>query len=165
MLTPNGLATFKASIENELADVREVVNRISKKLPEFSQRKPDDFVVAGFAGYLYHFYNRLEKTFRLIANYIDEFEPRDKEGEEYYLLGQMSFEIKNVRPAILSHELAATLRDYQAFHQFFLRHYVIYLDWNELKSKAEKLKPTFEQVEAAFQQLLAFLQTAAEQIE
>jgi hypothetical protein len=165
MLTQNGLATFKARIENELADVREVVTRIDKKFPEFSQRAPNDFVVAGFAGYLYHSYNRLDKIFRLIANCIDEFEPRDEDGDEYNLLRQMSFDIKDVRPAILSHELASTLRDYQAFHQFFLRHYVIYLDWNEIKSKAEKLKPTFEKVEAAFQQFFVFLKAASEQIE
>jgi hypothetical protein len=163
MLTKNGLATFKARIENELADVREVVTRIDKKFPEFSQRAPNDFVVAGFAGYLYHFYNRLEKIFRLIANCIDEFERRDE--DEHDLLRQMSFDIKDVRPAILSHELASALQDYQAFHQSFLRHYVIYLDWNEIKSKAEKLKPTFEKVEAAFQQFFVFLKAASEQIE
>ncbi|GEM_PF-7000210 len=55
MLTKNGLATFKAHVESELADVREAVNRIDKKFPEFSQKAPNDFVVAGFAGYLYHF--------------------------------------------------------------------------------------------------------------
>jgi hypothetical protein len=165
MLTQNGLATFKARIENELADVREVVTCIDKKFPEFSQRAPDDFVVAGFAGYLYHFYNRLEKIFRLIANYIDEFEPRGEDGAGYNLLRQISFDIKGVRPAIISLELESALRDYQAFHQFFLRHYVIYLDWNEIKPKAEKLKPAFEKLETAFQQFFAFLKTASEQIE
>jgi hypothetical protein len=114
----------------------------------------------------------LEKIFRLIANCIDEFEPRDE--DEHDLLRQMSFDIKDVRPAIdikdvrpaiLSHELASALQDYQAFHQSFLRHYVIYLDWNEIKSKVEKFKPTFEKVEAAFQQFFAFLKAASEQIE
>jgi hypothetical protein len=165
MLTKNGLAVFRARIENELADVREVVNRIDKKLPEFSQKEPDDIVVAGFAGYLYHFYNRLERIFRLIANCIDEFEPRGEDEDEDSLLRQMFFDIKGVRPAIVSHELASTLRDYQAFHQFFLQHCVIYLDWDKLKSKAEKLKSTFDKLEVDFQQFFAFLQTASKQIE
>ncbi len=77
----------------------------------------------------------------------------------------MSFDIKGVRPAIVSRELGSALQDYQAFHQFFLRHHVIYLDWNEIKPKAEKLKPTFEKLEAAFQQFFAFLKAAGEQIE
>ncbi len=159
----NGVIAFQARIADELNDIREVVERVEKKLKDISQTIPDDFTIVGFAGYVHSFYNGLEKIFDLIADYIDNFEPPDKAWHKE-LLKQMTRELQGVRPAVLTKELAAVLEDYLEFRHFFRHSYSYDVDWDELKPKAENLKPVFGKFEAALQQFFVFLQ-AAEQIE
>jgi uncharacterized protein YutE (UPF0331/DUF86 family) len=159
----NGITAFQARIADELNDIREVVERVEKKLKDISQTIPDDFTIVGFAGYVHSFYNGLEKIFDLIADYIDHFEPPDKAWHKE-LLKQMTRELQGVRPAVLTKELAAVLEDYLEFRHFFRHSYSYDVDWDELKPKAENLKPIFEKFEAALQQFFVFLQ-AAEQID
>jgi len=164
MTGKNGVAVLQARIEKELREIKKVVERVEKNLADISQETPEDIVVVGFAGYVHSFYNGLEKIFDLIAEYIDNFEPPDKAWHKE-LLKQMALEIQGVRPAVLTKELAAVLEDYLEFRHFFRHSYSFDLDWGELKPKAEALKPTFEKLEAAFQQFFTFLQAAGEQIE
>jgi len=160
----NGIIVFQSKIRDELDDIRQVVERVEKKLTDLSQTTPDDFTIAGFASYVHSFYNGLEKIFDLIAEHIDRFEPSDKSWHKE-LLKQMALEIQGVRPAVLTKELASALEDYLEFRHFFRHSYSFDLDWDELKPKAENLKATFEKLEAAFQRFFAFLQAAGEQIE
>lgn len=155
---------LQTCIEKQCNDIKKIVKYVEAGLTQVAATTPDDFVVAGFAGYLYGFYNGLEKIFSLIAEHVDNFksinETRHKE-----LLNQMSLELQGFRPAVLTAELATVLADYLEFRHFFRHSYGFDLDWDELKPKAEKLKPTFEKLEAALQQFVVFLQAASKHIE
>ncbi len=70
----NGIIAFQFKITGELNDLREVVERVEKKLTEISQTIPQDFTIVGFASYLNNFYNGLEKIFKLVVKYVDDFE-------------------------------------------------------------------------------------------
>ncbi len=164
MKKKNGIVFLQTRIAQELNDIRDAVKRVENKLAEISQTVPDDFTIGGFANYVHSFYNGVENIFKLIAEYVDESLPRSAAWHRE-LLNQMSLELQGLRPAVLTAELVSVLEDYLEFRHFFRHSYGFDLDWDELKPKAEKLKPTFEQVEAAFQRLFAFLKTAAEQIE
>ena len=163
MNAKNGFTVLRMRIENELRQIKKVVGRVEKAVSELSQ-EPPDVIVAGLAGYIHSFYNGLEKIFDLIAEYIDNFVPHDKAWHKE-LLKQMTLEIQGVRPAVLTKELAAALEDYLEFRHFFRHSYSFDLDWDELKPKAENLKPTFEKLDAAFQRFFVFLQSVSEQIE
>lgn len=164
MKKKNGTKVLQARIEAELREIKKVVDRVGNSLANVSQAVPADVVVVGFAGYVHNFYNGVEKIFKLIAEFIDEFEPR---GGAWHsdLLKQMALELQGLRPAVLTAELASILEDYLEFRHFFRHSYGFDLDWEELKPKAEKLKPTFDKLEAAFQQFFIFLQTASQHIE
>jgi hypothetical protein len=163
MNSKNGVAVLRTRIEKELRQIKKVVERVEKGVSELSQ-EPPDMIVVGLAGYIHSFYNGLEKIFDLIAEYVDNFVPPDKAWHKE-LLKQMTLEIHGVRPAVLTAELASVLEDYLEFRHFFRHSYSFDLDWDELKPKAENLKPTFEKLEAAFQRFFVFLQSASEQIE
>jgi len=78
MKRKNGIAVLQTRIEKELREIKKVVECVEKNLAGVSHRVPDDFTVGGFAGYLNSFYNGLENIFRLIAEYVDEYEPRSE---------------------------------------------------------------------------------------
>jgi hypothetical protein len=164
MKKKNGIVLLQTRIDQELKQIRKVVKRVEEKLVEVSSSSLDDFTIGGFANYVHSFYNGLENIFKLIAEYVDESQPHSA-GWHRELLNQMSLELQDLRPAVLTAELATALEDYLEFRHFFRHSYGFDLDWDELKPKAEKLKPTFEKLEAAFQQFFTFLQAASEQIE
>jgi hypothetical protein len=164
MRKKNGIVFLQTRIDQELKQIRKVVKRVEEKLAEVSLSSPDDFTIGGFANYVHSFYNGLENIFKLIAEYVDESQPQSA-GWHRELLNQMSLELQDLRPAVLTAELASVLEDYLEFRHFFRHSYGFDLDWDELKPKAEKLKPTFEKLEAAFQQFFVFLQAASEHID
>jgi hypothetical protein len=164
MKKKNGIVFLQTRIAQELKQLRKVVKRVEEKLARLSSSQPDDFTIGGFANYVHNFYNGAENIFKLIAEYVDESRPKSA-GWHRELLNQMSLELQGVRPAVLTVELVSVLEDYLEFRHFFRHSYGFDLDWDELKPKAENLKPTFEKLETAFQQFFAFLQAAGEQIE
>jgi len=164
MIKKNGITVLRARLEKKLRQIKKVVNRVESNLASISQTVPADIVIVGFAGYVHSFYNGVEKIFKLIAEFVDESEPR---GAAWHsdLLSQMALELRGLRPAVLTAELASVLEDYLEFRHFFRHSYGFDLDWDELKPKVEKLKPTFEKLEATFQQFFIFLKAASEHIE
>ncbi|MFQ5633116.1 MAG: hypothetical protein ACE5I1_30480, partial [bacterium] len=80
------------------------------------------------------------------------------------LLNQMGLEITGVRPAVLTDDLVADLKDYLEFRHFFRHSYSFYVEWDEIKPKAAKLSDTFRKLEEAFQQFFVFLKSVSEKI-
>lgn len=164
MKKKNGIVVLQTRIERELNQLRKTVKRVEEKLAEISSSQPDDFTIGGFANYVHSFYNGAENVFKLIAEYVDESRPQSV-GWHRELLNQMSLELQGLRPAVITAEMAVVLADYLEFRHFFRHSYGFDLDWIELKPKAEKLKPTFEKLEAALQQFVVFLQMSSKHIE
>ena len=64
---------------------------------------------------LHDFYNCCERIFRRIAEDINGGEPEDPERWHRRLLARMTMEITDIRPRVISDELAAELDDYLGF--------------------------------------------------
>ncbi len=156
MMRQNGIATLRAQITSEVNQLREIVRRVANKRQETREGQIDDFVVVGFAGYLHSFCNGLENIFKLIAEYLDDFEPQGPSWHRV-LLKQMTLEIQGLRPPLLSAELAKTLHDYLEFRHLFRHSYSFDLEWEELRDKVDRLPDTFAQFELAVQNFIAFL--------
>lgn len=159
-----GLWFSKRALSGGVKSITKDCKKSRRKTGGNSSSQPDDFTIGGFANYVHSFYNGAENIFKLIAEYVDEFRPQSV-GWHRELLNQMSLELQGLRPAVITAELASVLADYLEFRHFFRHSYGFDLEWDELKPKAVKLKLTFEKLEAALQQFVAFLQTSSQHIE
>jgi len=74
----------------------------------------DDYYLDGVALNLHGFYSGLEKIFEKIAATVDGSVPNAANWHQE-LLSQMSMEIPEVRPAVISQELRDMLEDYRGF--------------------------------------------------
>jgi len=90
-------------IKNEFNEIEMLTNRINTGLKKAKQ-SADDYYIDGVALNLHGLYSAIERIFALIAENIDD---RVPEGKNWHakLTEQMSTEIINVRPAIISKEL------------------------------------------------------------
>jgi hypothetical protein len=86
---------------------------------------------------LHDFYNICERIFKLIAKEINgDFEA----GEHWHkqLLYRMTLELKDIRPAVISNELAASLDEFLTFRHLFRNIYGFELIGDRLDRLVEK---------------------------
>jgi hypothetical protein len=93
---------------------------------------------------LHDFYNICERIFKLIAKEVNgDFEA----GEHWHkqLLYRMTIELKDVRPHVISKELAASLDEFLTFRHLFRNIYGFELMGDRLDRLVEKFFTTAEQ--------------------
>jgi len=136
------LLALKGRIETELRNIERTVQR-AQGAWEGANRYPNqqDYHIDSVALNIHSFYNGLERIFEVIARQLDPVFPS---GERWHrdLLEQMSREIPEVRPAVLSAETVALLDDFLAFRHLIRGLYAFNLD-------AERLKQLLDQVPEA----------------
>lgn len=125
---------FVAEIENEINNIDKLNSELKKVLTEqpiFSERIK--------ASIFHDFYNSCERIFKKIATVINGgFVDQDRWHKE--LLYHMTMEIKDIRPRVISDELAAELDDYLAFRHLFRNIYGFELKGNRLSRLTEKFE-------------------------
>jgi hypothetical protein len=129
----NRLINLKNRIETELLDIIQTANRafnawqLSK---QFADQK--DYYLDSVALNLHGFYNGLERIFELIARQLD---PTFPLGERWHkdLLNQMSSDIPQVRPKVISPVTAALLGELLAFRHLLRNIYAFKLDEKPLE--------------------------------
>lgn len=138
-------------IVTELSEIEKVVVRTQQSWDRF-QQSGDDLYVDGAAPNLQGFYNGMERLFELIAAVIDCSRPEGKNWHQT-LLEQMTIEIEEVRPAVISETNRVALDEYRRF-----RHIVRHLYAQQFE--AERIQPLVETAPGLFAQvrveLLAF---------
>lgn len=87
----------------------------------------DDLYLDGVALNLHSFYSGLERLFELIALNIDGIKP-DSETWHRELLKQMSSEVNQVRPAVISNSTFVKLDTYRGFRHVARNVYSINFD-------------------------------------
>ena len=98
------------------------------------------------ASVLQSFYNGVEKIFDRLAAEVDGERPAG-EGRHERLLSQMAAE-RPARPAVISPELHAALREYFAFRHAYRYGHYFRLDWAAMESLASQMAATLERLEA-----------------
>jgi len=104
-------AILSARIRTDLRELALLVER-AKQGWEKAKKQHDDYYLDGMALNLHGFYSGLEKIFEKIASTVDGSVPTAANWHQE-LLGQMSMEIQDVRPAVISEELRDSLEDYR----------------------------------------------------
>lgn len=138
-----------SEIENELdniAELRKELKKTQKKRTETENRRLQGSI-------LHDFYNCCERIFRKIATDINGGFGRSETWHKE-LLYRMTIAVKNVRPAVISKDMAGELDDYLSFRHVFRNIYGF-----ELKGeRINRLVVKFNRVSKDFEkQIVAFL--------
>jgi hypothetical protein len=145
------LAHVANRIRLELAELEEVVRRVEEGWKR-AEGSGDDYYLDGVALNLHGLYSGLERIFEVIALNVDGRKP---EGENWHqeLLRQMSTEILEMRPAVISESCYEALNEYRGFRHVVRNIYTYIFDRVKMRKLVEKAPGLFNQVRA---ELLAF---------
>jgi len=155
--------TLISRIKDELSEIQQIVNR-SQKAWENANLSNDDLYLDSVALNLHGFYAGLERIFELIANDIDQSLPG---GETWHqsLLKQMSTEIEEVRPPVISKNTYNKLDDYRGFRHIVRNVYTFQLSKRRIKPLVEELPELFEQIKQEINQFIEFIKKNVEETE
>lgn len=140
-------------IRQELADVERVIARAERAVAAAQQRPEDqDLYLDSAALNLHDFYAGLERIFHHIAAMVDRSVPS---GHEWHreLLRQMGVTLPQIRPQVLSAGAIKIVDEYLRFRHVVRNIYTFDFDPERIEHLAQRLRPTFEQVQT---ELLAF---------
>lgn len=150
----NGLYPLLAArIRQELTAIEQVVARAERALNlALKNSDEQDLYLDAVALNLHDFYSGLERLFTLIGAEIDGVKP---EGSAWHrdLLSQLTLELKNIRPAVLSAQTAKALDEYLRFRHVVRNIYTFELDPHRVERLVKNLRLTFTQAQT---ELLAF---------
>lgn len=105
---------------------------------------------------LHSFYTEIEKILKLIARDWDRSLPAS-ESWHRDLLAQMS-RPTDIRPAVLSPDLLATLKEFLAFRHLFRGASIALMRWEKLYPLVNKVDQTHTRVHAELMEFAAFVQ-------
>ena len=151
-------AILAARIRSELKELSEIVDRAEQGW-ERAKRTNDDFYLDGVALNIHGFYSGLEMIFEKIADTVDGSAPSSTTWHKD-LLNQMSSEIANIRPALISTTLKDILDEYRGFRHVVRNVYTHRLRAEKIKVLIDKLRSTFTDVEKELSVFAAFLEEA-----
>jgi uncharacterized protein YutE (UPF0331/DUF86 family) len=145
------LAHVANRIRSELAELEEVVRRVEEGWKR-AERSGDDYYLDGVALNLHGLYSGLERMLEVIALNVDGRKP---EGENWHqeLLRQMSTEILEMRPAVISESSYEALNEYRGFRHVVRNIYTHTFNRVKMRKLVEEAPGLFNQVRA---ELLAF---------
>lgn len=119
----------------------------------------DDYYLDGVALNLHGFYSGLEKIFEKIAATVDGSVPNAANWHQE-LLSQMSMEIPEVRPAVISQELRDMLEDYRGFRHVVRNVYTHLLNPEKIELLITRIELVLEKLTAELNAFAKFLQEA-----
>ena len=144
-------------IHQELADLEQVIARVERGMAAAQQRPEDlDLYLDAVALNIHDFYTGLERIFRHIAATVDGSVPESGEWHRE-LLRQMSIELPQIRPRVLSAEVVQILDEYLGFRHVVRNIYAFQFDPERIEHLVIRLRPGFERVRAELLSFAAFL--------
>lgn len=140
-------------IRSETTDLEQIIDRAEQGWSKLQQELSEQFVyVDSVALNLHSFYSGLERLFDLIAKQVDQKLPS---GETWHrdLLQQMTEDLPDVRPAVISQEVATPLDEFRRFRHLVRNVYTTNLMPEKMENLMEVLPQLWPQLRA---ELLAF---------
>jgi len=138
-------------IFEELGELARLVER-AKEGWSRAQQFSDDLYLDGVALNLHSFYSGLERLFEIIATSIDRTLPQGANWHRV-LLEQMTFEVPNIRPAVISKRTCEALDEYRGFRHVVRHIYTFQFEAVKVQRLVEKAPTVLAQVHS---ELLAF---------
>jgi hypothetical protein len=151
-----GLTRLAGRIRHELDQLELVLTRIEEGWQR-AHRSDDDYYLDGVALNLHGFYSGLERIFSLIAETIDGSIPQ---GENWHLLllQQMTAEIPDVRPAVISGLVSQDLNEYRGFRHIVRNVYTYHFDPVKIEKLVDKVPNLFVQLKLELSAFADFLE-------
>jgi len=149
-------------IRGEVSDLARVIERALRSWSG-GQRLPGerDVYLESVALNLHGFYSGLERLFELIARHVDRALPAG-EGWHHDLLQQMSREIAETRPAVISPESASRLDELRRFRHLVRNVYTFNLVPQKMEPLMVALPGLWQQVQAEVSAFADFLEDLAQ---
>jgi len=142
-MTAKETRIVKARINEEFENIDALINEIDKKnlFGEITGIKDDSFFMRSVGSILHDFYVAVENTLKIICTEYDENLP---EGAQWHilLLKQATYDIPELRPAIISKAAMERLDKYRAFRDVFRNVYGFNLDSARIKELLLELPET-----------------------
>jgi hypothetical protein len=140
-------------IRGDLKELNYIAQRATQSWTR-GKAKPEeqDVYLESVALNLHGFYSGIERLFEMIARHVDQDVPI---GDTWHrdLLLQMTTDIENIRPAIISQESATSLDEFRRFRHLVRNIYTFNLVPEKMASLLTSLSSLWEQLQA---ELLAF---------
>jgi hypothetical protein len=157
------LLDLRRRIESELRNIERTAQRVLGAWEE-ADRFPEQqgYYIDSVALNLHSFYNGLERIFAIIARQLDTTFPS---GEHWHrdLLEQMSREMPEERPAVLSPHTVALLNDFLAFRHLIRSLYAFELDVERLRYLVDRLPEALSHAKGDLESFCRLLSIAADQ--
>ena len=146
-------------IRLELNELEHVLARIEEGWQR-AHRSDDDYYLDGVALNLHGFYSGVERAFSLIAETIDGSVPQ---GENWHLLllQQMSAEIPDIRPAVISGSVSKNLNEFRGFRHVVRNVYTYHFDSGKIEKLVDKVPDLFRQLKLELSAFADFLEQKA----
>jgi hypothetical protein len=144
-------------IEIELNEIEQLINRINMGLKKAKQSS-DDYYIDGVALNLHGLYSGIERIFTTIAENIDNKLP---EGKDWHisLIDQMTKEVTDIRPAIISEELAEQLNEYRGFRHIVRNVYSYNFKPENIEKLVANINPIFNNLKLHINAFNEFLKS------
>ncbi len=123
----NEYLEFKSEIEQELIKLQ----KLKKELQPIIRRN-EQYIKRAQASILHDFYNCCERIFLKILSDINHYKEEDIMWHKK-ILYKMTIPIKDIRPSVISEELAGELEEYLSFRHLFRHLYGFELKTEKFK--------------------------------
>lgn len=152
-------------IRGEIPDFERVINRALRAWSQVEKKSDEyDVYLDSVALNLQSFYSGLERIFELIARHIDHAIPT---GETWHrdLLHQMSLDVVDIRPALISQKSALILDEFRRFRHLVRNVYTMNLAPDKMYGLITSLDELWNKLRAELGAFADFLEELAEATE
>ncbi len=149
-------------IPHELTLLEAVVEQCERAKNRSLQNPEDrDLYVAAIALHLHDFYCGVERVLEMIAAEIEGKVPTDSAWHRE-LLTQMTLDLSDIRPSVLTAEVAQALDEYLRFRHVVRNVYAFRLDAERIMSLVTQLRMTYVKLCVDIEEFICFLQRLSE---
>jgi uncharacterized protein YutE (UPF0331/DUF86 family) len=154
-------AVLASQIQRDLDDLERVVERVEQAVQAARADTAQSALFIDAAPLnLHDLYSSLERVFTHIASGLDQSVPS---GPDWHreLLRQMSVEVNELRPPVISAETARELDEFMRFRRVVRHAYAFDLEADRVEQLSNRLRPAFQQVQQDLRDFVAFLNRLA----
>ena len=152
-------------IKDDLDSVQKIVGYIKEitQVLESEKGSVRGADLMACAGYLHHYYTCIESVFERISR---AFDGGLIAGGDYYreLLRSMTIEIPDIRPSIISRDLAEELDEYRRFRHMFRHAYGSELRWRKMEPLAKGIDSITKVLMARIFEFMHFIEKLSDSL-
>lgn len=163
-MTDRVLLQLAADLRQELEALDRIVTEAAQCVAQMGSRAPTSLELRGAGDIVHDYYNAVERYLERVAVEMNGGLPAGPDSHAR-LLQRMTRELPDVRPALLSTDVARRLDEYLRFRHLFRHRYGFELEWSRLEpllSGISALSPDLRRELEVFEALVRELAAASD---